>query len=134
MVPTEPGRIRPLSDQVTIRIPASIKHVKLVTATATSLAGLLDFTYDRLMDLHIAIDEICSRIMATSAPPATRLEVTFHLEEDRLRISARGDSPLETNTPFLTSWAKTILDQVTDGIEVGDSHGTAYATFSVARG
>jgi len=123
-----------LSDQVVIRIPASIKHVKLVTATATSLAGLLDFTYDRLMDLHIAIDEICSRIMATSSPPATRLEVTFDLRDGALQISARGDSPLQKKTPLLTSWAKTILDQVTDEIEVGDDDGRAYATFSVARG
>jgi len=123
-----------LSDQVTIRIPASTNHVKLVTATATSLAALLDFTYDRLMDLHIAIDEICSRILASSVPPATRLEVTFELEEGRLRISARGDSPLGTKTPFLTSWAQTILDQVTDEIQVSDVEGTARATFSVARG
>jgi hypothetical protein len=123
-----------LSDQVIIRVPASTKHVKLVTATATSLAALLDFTYDRLMDLHIAIDEICSRILATSVPPATRLEVTFDLQDGALRISAHGDSPLGTKTPFLTSWAKTILDAVTDEIEVGDEGGAAYATFSVARG
>ncbi len=108
--------------------------MKLVTATATSLAALLDFTYDRLMDLHIAIDEICSRIMATSVPTATRLEVTFDLKDGALQISARGDSPLGEKTPFLTSWAKTILDEVTDGIEVRDLEGTACATFSVARG
>lgn len=123
-----------MSDQVIIRIPASTKHVKLVTATATSLAALLDFTYDRLMDLHIAIDEICSRIMATSVPPATRLEVTFDVKDSSLQISARGDSPLGKKAPFLTSWAQTILDEVTDEIEVGDVDGTAYATFSVARG
>ena len=123
-----------MSDQVVIRIPASTNHVKLVTATATSLAALLDFTYDRLMDLHIAIDEICSRIMATSVPPATRLEIKFDLKDGALQISARGDSPLGKKTPFLTSWAKTILDEVTDEIEVRDVEGTAHATFSVARG
>jgi serine/threonine-protein kinase RsbW len=123
-----------LSDRVVIRIPATTSHVKLVRATASSLAGLLDFTYDRLMDLHIAIDEICSRIMATSTPPARRLEVTFELEDGALRISARGDTPLGKEAPFLTSWAKTILDEVTDEIEVGDDEGAAYATFSVARG
>ena len=108
--------------------------MKLVRATATSLAGLLDFTYDRLMDLHIAIDEICSRILATSSPPATVLEVTFELSDGGLRISARGDTPLGKEAPFLTTWAKTILEEVTDDIEVGDERGTAYATFSVARG
>ena len=115
-------------------IPATTGHIGLARATATALAARLDFTYDRLMDLHIAIDEICSRILATSVPPASRLEVTFDLQDGALRISARGDSPLGTKTPFLTSWAKTILDAVTDEIEVGDVEGAAYATFSVARG
>ena len=105
-----------------------------MTATATSLAAFLDFTYDRLVDLHIAIDEICSRIMATSVPPAIRLEIAFRLGDGSLQISARGDSLLSKKTPFLTSWARTILDQVTDQIEVGDVDGKAYATFSVARG
>src|SRR5439155_2799875 len=87
------GTIRPLSDRVVIRIPASTKHVALVRATATSLPAMLDFTYDRITDLHIAIDEICSRIMATSAPPVRRLEVTFTVESTELRIEARGDAP-----------------------------------------
>ena len=124
----------PLSDRVVVRIPASTRHVALVRATATSLAALLDFTYDRLMDLHIAIDEICSRILATSAPPATRLEVTFHVEDGGLRIEASGDSPLGTKAPFLTSWSKSILDSVTDRIEVQDLDGVACAVFSVAKG
>jgi serine/threonine-protein kinase RsbW len=123
-----------LSDQVVIRIPATTKHVALVRATGTSLAALLDFTYDRITDLHIAIDEICSRIMATSGPGNRRLEVTFVLEDGGLRIQARGDAPARTNVPFLTTWSKAILDSVTDGVEVTDLDGIACATFGVARG
>jgi serine/threonine-protein kinase RsbW len=123
-----------LSDRVVIRIPASTKHIALVRATATSLAAMLDFTYDRITDLHIAIDEICSRILATSSPRARRLEVTFTVEEDALRIQACGDSPTRTDTPFLTTWSRAILESVTEGVEVSVPEEAACATFSVARG
>jgi serine/threonine-protein kinase RsbW len=123
-----------LSDQVVIRIPASTKHVALVRATATSLAALLDFTYDRITDLHIALDEICSRIMATSTPSVRRLEVTFTVESQGLRIEARGDAAARAGVPFLTTWSQAILDSVTDGIEVADLDGIVRATFSVPMG
>jgi serine/threonine-protein kinase RsbW len=119
---------------VVIRIPASTKHVALVRATATSLAAMLDFTYDRITDLHIAIDEICSRILATSTPAARRLEVTFTIQENVLQIQACGDAPARSDIPFLTTWSRAILESVTDGVEVVVPDGVAYATFSVARG
>jgi serine/threonine-protein kinase RsbW len=128
------GTIRPLSDRVVIRIPATTKHVALVRATATSLAAMLDFTYDRITDLHIAIDEICSRILATSTPPARRLEVTFTLEDGALQIQACGDAPTRSDIPFLTTWSKAILESVTDGVEVVSPDDIACATFSLAKG
>jgi hypothetical protein len=119
---------------VTIRIPATTRHIALVRATATTLAALLDFTYDRLTDLHIAIDEICSRILATSSPRASRLEVTFTLEEDGIRIDASGDSPLKTGEDFLTTWSKAILDSVTDQLDVEVKDGICEATLRIPRG
>jgi serine/threonine-protein kinase RsbW len=122
-----------LSERVVIRIPASTRHVALVRATATSLAALLDFTYDRITDLHIAIDEVCSRILATSSPRAHRLEVTFTIEDDSLRIQACGDAPVRTDIPFLTTWSKAILESVTNGVEVATPKDVACASFSVAK-
>ena len=123
-----------LSDQVTIRIPATTRHVALVRATATTLAALLDFTYDRLTDLHIAIDEVCSRILATSSPHAARLRVTFTLDEGWIRVDARGDSALKPGEEFLTTWSKAILDSVAEQMEVGITDGVAVATFRIPNG
>jgi serine/threonine-protein kinase RsbW len=122
-------------DQVVVRIPGATRHVAVVRATATSLAALQDFTYDRVTDLHIAIDEVCSRILATSSPSAGRLEVTFTLEEDGLRVRARGDAPLKDGAEFLTSWSRAILDTITGGVEVAASgDGPAEASFFVEKG
>jgi hypothetical protein len=123
-----------LSDQVTIRIPGTTRHVALVRATATTLAALLDFTYDRLTDLHIAIDEICSRILATSSPRPSRLEVTFTLQEGGIGIEASGDAPLKPGEEFLTTWSNAILESVTDQMQVEVTDGIAVATVRVPRG
>jgi hypothetical protein len=123
-----------LTDQVTIRIPAATRHVALIRATATTLAALLDFTYDRLTDLHIAIDEVCSRILATSSPRASRLEVTFTLEEGGIKLDAAGDTPLKPGEEFLTTWSRAILDSVTEQMEVGLRDGVSVATLRIPRG
>lgn len=122
------------SDQVVVRIPASTSHVALVRAAASALAAQRDFTYDRITDLHIAIDEVCSRILATSVPKANRIEVTFTVEEEGLRIAAKGDTPLKAGASFLTGLSQAIFDSVTRGVEVLDLRGVACAIFLVPSG
>jgi serine/threonine-protein kinase RsbW len=122
-----------LSDEIVIRIPASTPHIGLVRATASALAAHLDFTYDRITDLHIALDEVCSRILATSRG-AGRIEVTFSLEGGAIRVSARGDAPRREGTPFLTPWAEMILRSVTDRLEIAETDGSTSVVFEVAKG
>lgn len=123
-----------MSDKVVVRIPASTQHVALVRAAASALAAQRDFTYDRITDLHIAIDEVCSRILATSGPRATRIEVTFTVEEEGLLISACGDAPLKAGVSFLTTLSGAIFESVTRGVEILERRGVACATFLVPRG
>src|SRR5439155_26361151 len=97
-----PARIhRELADQIHLRIPATTGHIGLARATATALAARLDFTYDRLMDLHIAIDEASGRVIAVSDPPARFLDLTFAVEDGRLGISIQGDGVLKPGAEFL---------------------------------
>jgi serine/threonine-protein kinase RsbW len=123
-----------MSDVIVVRIPASTAHVALVRAAASALAARLDFTYDRITDLHIAIDEVCSRILATSEPAPGRLEVTFDVSGDGLRVAARGDTPPKPGTQFLNRWSEMILESVTDELEVSEANGTSTARFAVGRG
>src|SRR5438874_8997033 len=105
-----PDTIEPLSDLVVLRIAATTGHVGLARATATAMAARLDFTYDRLTDLHIAIDEVCGRVLATSDPPAVRLELTFEPGPDGLTVSVASDGRLKSGTQFLTPESQRILD------------------------
>lgn len=123
-----------MSDRVILRVPASTSHVSVIRAAASALAATLGFTYDRITDLHIAVDEVCSRIQATSTPRATRLEVVFQVDGDGITVTARGDSALRPGAVFLTDWSRTILSAVTDRVEVSGSDGPAGATFVVSKG
>jgi hypothetical protein len=123
-----------LSDHITLRIPGTTGHVGLARATASALAARLDFTYDRLTDLHIAIDEVCGRVLATSDPPARHLELTFEPLEAGLRISVKGDGSLKPGAQFLNSWSKIILDSVVRDLEIRhEDGGPVSASFVLAR-
>jgi serine/threonine-protein kinase RsbW len=123
-----------MHDRVVVRIPASTPHVGLVRATASALAAMLDFTFDRITDLHIAIDEACSRILATSSSPANQLEVTFQLEDESLVVTARGDAALRRGATVLPPWSETILNSVTKELSVDEEDGRAVITFRLTKG
>jgi hypothetical protein len=106
----------------------------LARATATALAARLDFTYDRLMDLHIAIDEASGRVLAVSDPPARFLEVTFLIEPDRLSISVGGDGRLEPGADFLNPWSKLILESVVSDLRTSGPADPVGASFTIDRG
>jgi hypothetical protein len=122
-----------VADRVVVRIPASTPHIRVVRQAASALAALCDFTYDRLQDLHIAIDEVCSRILATSEPSVSRIEFTFEIDRGDLKITARGDAPVREGGQFLTKWSQAILRSVTDSLEIV-ADGVAEVTFRLGRG
>ena len=123
-----------MPDQVVIRIPPSTPHIGLVRATASALAALQDFTYDQITDLHIAIDEACSRIIAASDPTPTRLELAFKVREGGLEVEARGDAPLKPGAVLLDVWSETILRSVTEELDAGEDGGRPRLTFRVGGG
>ena len=107
-----------MSELITLRVAATTGHVGVARAAATAIAAPLDFTYDRLTDLHIAIDEACGRVLATSDPPAGHFEVTFEPGETGLVVTVTGDGALKPGAQFLHSWSRAILEAVAVDIEL----------------
>src|SRR5438477_11287147 len=99
---------------VTARIPADTPHVSLLRAIATALAARLDFPVDRIIELQIAVDEICSRLMAV-ARDATRLEVDFEIAEKGLILHATVDGERRDDREFLTEWSRVSLEAIAGG-------------------
>jgi serine/threonine-protein kinase RsbW len=124
----------PLSDQIQLRIPATIGHIGLARATATALAARLDFTYDRLMDLHIALDESSARVLAVSEPRPRFLNFSFGLAPDGLEITVVAETQLKPGAEFLNPWSKLILESVASDLDVRDDGEVVGMRFAVKRG
>ena len=117
---------------VSARIPADTSHVSLLRAIATALAARLDFPVDRIIELQIAVDEVCSRLMAV-AKDFTRIEVDFEIVDRGMVVRARVDGERRTDREFLTEWSRVILEAIAEDIEPSKD-GVIEISLAVAKG
>ena len=117
---------------VSARIPADTSHVSLLRAIATALAARLDFPVDRIIELQIAVDEVCSRLMAVSKD-FTRIEVDFEIVDRGMVVRARVDGERRTDREFLTEWSRVILEAIAEDIEPSKD-GVIEISLAVAKG
>ena len=118
--------------EVVVTIPADTQHVALVRAAAPALAARMDFSFDRITDLHIAIDEICSRLMAVVAAPET-IEVRFRRDGDRLHIMATADGERRSDRDLFTEWSRVILDAIAQRVDASAANGRTTFEVELAR-
>jgi serine/threonine-protein kinase RsbW len=118
---------------VHLEIPASGAYLSVARAAATGLAAQLQFTYEEIDDLRIAVDEACTQLLARRGS-ATTLNVAYHLAEAELRVdvsieaSDRGD-PLERDT-----FAWQILSAMTDEVREQSEDGRLRLSFRKVGG
>ena len=53
-----------MSPDVKVVVPARADYVRVLRAVTASLAARLDFTYDRIDDLRLAVSEACATLLA----------------------------------------------------------------------
>ena len=117
---------------VSARIPADTPHVSLLRAIATALAARLDFPVDRIIELQIAVDEVCSRLMAV-ARDFTRIDVAFEVVDRGMVLHASVDGDRREDREFLTEWSRVILEAIAEDIEPSKD-GKIEISLAVARG
>src|SRR5919108_2451600 len=107
---------------VHLETPASGAYLSVARAAATGLAAQLQFTYEQIDDLRIAVDEACTQLLARRGS-ATTLQVDYHLGDTELRVdvsieaSDRGD-PLPKDT-FAWQILSAMTDEVSEQAESG---------------
>ena len=122
-----------MPDSVTVRIPADTPHIALLRAAASALAARLDFPVDRITELQIAVDEVCSRLMAVSQAP-TSIHMVFDVERDRsIRLRAEVDGPRRKDRDLLSEWSRVILEAIARDIAPDLSDGRTALSLRVAK-
>ncbi len=96
---------------VDLIVPALSEHLRILRLVSSSLAASLGLDVDRLDDLRIAVDELCS-VLIEQAPPGGRLRLTLCGEEGRLIADATllSDVPVATVDP--------VSRMILDGLDV----------------
>jgi len=122
-----------MPDTVTVRIPADTPHVAILRAAASALAARMDFPVDRITELQIAVDEVCSRLMAISESP-TAIRMEFHVpDQNSIRLNAEVDGPRREGRDLLSEWSRVILEAIARDISPELTDGRTRLSLRVAK-
>jgi serine/threonine-protein kinase RsbW len=100
---------------VHLEIPASGAYLAVARAAATGLAAQLQFTYDQIDDLRIAVDEACTQLMARRGS-ADVLSVDYHLDGNELCVEASVAAPDRGGPLARDTFAWQILEALSDEV------------------
>ncbi len=102
---------------VVVSVPARPEFMQLLRAAVGSVAARVDFTYEAIDDLRIAVDEACARILAVPGTPET-LFLRIIPEESGIQVVAYTDGEVQEWPPehLEESLTAKILDALTDGV------------------
>lgn len=105
---------------VDITVPATSEHLRILRLVSASLAASIGLDVDRLDDLRIAVDELCS-LLIEHAPAGARLRLTLCGEGGQLVAEGalREDTPAAAIDP--------VSQLILDGLDIEwNSDGTFF--------
>jgi len=78
-------------ERVVLVVPASSRNVRLARLVTSGVGSAAGFDVDEIDDLRIAVDEVCSTLLETTAGSTLRL--SFHQLGDVVTIDVTADGP-----------------------------------------
>jgi len=83
---------------VTVTVPASANSARVLRAVVGSVAAGLDFTYDEIDDLRLALNEAFSQLL-TTAPDATSVVVRLAGDDGAIEVTVSCDADVDPWPP-----------------------------------
>ena len=113
-------------DHVALHLPVRPELWALARMSASAIASRLDFGFDAVEDLRLAIDELCNSC-AAGADTESRLELHYRWDEDTIHVACEVDpiGPVSPGASDTLELSARILDALVDdhGIEPADGDG-----------
>ncbi|MFX0576516.1 ATP-binding protein [Nocardia nepalensis] len=103
------------STPVEIRVAASVTQLPIVRGLAETLVLLSDFTLDEVADIRLAVDEVCSTLIAVAAPESS-LHCRFTVGDHELLVRVTGVAATE-GLPDQRSFGWHVLRTLTDDVQ-----------------
>lgn len=107
--------MEPATRDIVVSTPAGSDYVHVLRAVVASLAARLDFPYDAIEDLKLAVDEACGHLLH-AAPGSRSLVVRISADADELAVAvtAEGDPSPSSAGGLEGSLAWEILKALTE--------------------
>ena len=81
-----------MSPDIAVSVPARPEFVHVLRSVVASVAARLDFPYDAIEELRIAVDEACSQLLATGGGHASTLRLRITPSTDGVELVASSDA------------------------------------------
>lgn len=96
-----------MADVVALTAPARPESVRVARQVVARVAADLEFPYDEVDDLRLAVDEACAYLLSLD-PPGSTLGVRITTSRGRLEVVASTNARLEgwppAETPESLAW------------------------------
>jgi serine/threonine-protein kinase RsbW len=79
---------------VVATVPARPEYVLVLRAVARAVAARFDFTYDRIEDLHLVVDEACAALLSVPAE-ATSLTMLLSPGDRSVAVYVSSDAEVD---------------------------------------
>lgn len=109
-----------------VDVPPRSEYLHVLRAVVAGMAARLDFSYDGIDDLKIAVDEACAQLLDAS-PDATTLSLELIPSDGGLEILVSVDGAATAWPPerFEDSLAWQVLSALADETHLEDGPGAA---------
>lgn len=94
-----------------VTAPARPEYVRLLRAVARAVAARMNFTYDRIEDLHLVVDEACATLLGIPQA-STTLTMRLIPSEDHVVVLVCSDARVEPRSWPPPQIEKTLAWQV----------------------
>ncbi len=102
---------------LTLETPSAARYLHIIRLTSAGAAAEAGLTAEQIDDVKIAVDELCSLVMAASAD-TDRLAMRFLADDNGIIIEATGPSGGRLEVDDL---AEAILDATVDELVLDDA-------------
>ena len=118
-----------VSEEIRVSVPARPEFVHLLRSVVSSVAARLNFTYESIDDLRIAVDEASAQLLRTPKRPTT-LTMRILPVEGRLEVALSADALSGAWPPDGTDhgFTRQILDALVDEMAYQRSDDVATVT------
>ncbi|HVE93260.1 MAG TPA: ATP-binding protein [Actinomycetota bacterium] len=87
-----------MHEAVSVRIPLRPEYLHILRTLAAEMAARMDFSYDAVDDLRLAVDEAGSQLMAAKSE-SRQLCMKISDDDDRLELVVCTDAPAQPWPP-----------------------------------